>query len=114
LRARHISNDEAAVRGDVEAGRLNHAPVLLADLERLVRRGFAGIDDVHRVTAAVEHEVAAGRRLLETDRVFVGADDVRRKSAGGAEDFDSRCGDRMCDGCRDAERQRPASTRQVP
>ena len=38
LRARHVGDDErAAVGRDVEAARLDDAPVLLADLDQLAR-----------------------------------------------------------------------------
>jgi hypothetical protein len=39
------------------------------------------------VTAAVEHEVRPGGRLLKVDRLFEGADEVRGKAAGGAQDL---------------------------
>jgi hypothetical protein len=91
LRSRHIGDDEPSIRGDVKAGRLNHATVFLPDLENLARHRFAGIHRVHRMAAPVEDEVGTARVLLEVDRLFVAADYVRRKAAGGAKHLDAQC-----------------------
>ena len=92
LRPRHVGDDEASVGGDVETGRLNDAPVFLADLQNLARRGLVRVHRVHGVTAAIEDEVGAARVLLEVQRLFVTADDVRRKAAGRTKHLDAQRG----------------------
>ena len=59
LRSRHIGDDESSVGGEVEAGRLDDAAVLLPDLHDLARRRLAGVHGVHGVPAAIEDEVGS-------------------------------------------------------
>ena len=92
LRPRHIGDDEASVGGDVETGRLNHASVFLADLQNLARRRLVRVHRVHGVAPAIEDEVGAARVLLEIQRLFVAADDVRGKAAGGTKHLDAQRG----------------------
>ena len=96
LRPWDVGDNEPAVRRDVEAGRLNDAPFFLSDVDRFPRRPSLRVDGVHRVAAPVEYVIRPVRRLLKIDRFFVGADDVRRKTADRAQHIDAERIDRTC------------------
>ena len=78
-----VRDEERAIRGEIERGRIQHATLFSADLDQLGGGIEAARGDVDRMRTAVEDEVVACRRLLTAGEILEAAGDVRRKRGDG-------------------------------
>ena len=67
LKAGNVSDDDAPFARDVEAGRLNDAPLFAADLDDLLGARSCGVHGEDGLPSLVEDVVHTACRLLEVD-----------------------------------------------
>jgi hypothetical protein len=95
---RCISHNERSVGLHGEGRRIDDVPWLGSDLDDLPGARLVGVDSVDGVSAAIEHVILPGARLLEADGLAESAGDAGGNGTGGAENLwtaTAQCGRRQ-------------------